>query len=366
MASNKSENAGTNTGAKRSSARRLRAFAQVGIGVGALALVIAKSDAHALVAALKGTRISFLPLAVLATVATIWLMAYRWGLILESRGHRIRTGRLFGYYLVSNFFSNFVPGGAVTADVTRLICAARDVGDRPVVVSTLVYERLIGMFTLLMLGLGATLVGRVFRLDGTVLYIGEAFLAVAFAGSAMLMSRRISGRLGRLSRWLGNKLKLKNLGDAGARTLEAIADMRWHKRVALSTLVISVLMRIVWSLGAFSVARAMDLPISLPVMFAFISIIDLIRMLPISIGGLGVREWATVGLFANLSIAREQALMFSFLAFAPLMLTAIVGGLLYIFWAGVGRGAPKRVDDRLAPEAEQSQDARRVKVAVPR
>jgi hypothetical protein len=98
----------------------------------------------------------------------------------------------------------------------------------------------------------------------------------------------------------------------------------------VATLLLSVAIRVVWSLGAFAVARAMDLPLSLPVIFAFISIVDLIRMLPVSVGGLGVREWTMIALFANVGIAREQALAFSLMAFAPLALTAIVGGVIYI------------------------------------
>jgi hypothetical protein len=69
----------------------------------------------------------------------------------------------------------------------------------------------------------------------------------------------------------------------------------------------------------------------------FASLVDLIRMLPISVGGIGVREWAILVLFADAGIGRDQALMFSFLVFSPILLNAIVGGLLYISRAGVLR-----------------------------
>jgi uncharacterized membrane protein YbhN (UPF0104 family) len=72
-------------------------------------------------------------------------------------------------------------------------------------------------------------------------------------------------------------------------------------------------------------------------LFAFISLIDLVRLTPISIGGLGVREWTVIVLFARLGITREQALTFSILAFAPIYLVALVGGLAYISKARVRR-----------------------------
>jgi len=52
--------------------------------------------------------------------------------------------------------------------------------------------------------------------------------------------------------------------------------------------------------------------------------------MPISVGGLGVREWAIIVLVASLGITREQALTFSILAFLPIYLNAIAGGILYI------------------------------------
>jgi hypothetical protein len=79
----------------------------------------------------------------------------------------------------------------------------------------------------------------------------------------------------------------------------------------------------------------MQLPIGVLTMFAFISVVDLVRLMPISIGGLGTREWTLVVLFATIGITREQSLTFSLLAFAPLYLNAIAGGVLYVLRARI-------------------------------
>src|SRR5436853_4853967 len=91
----------------------LRGVIQVLVGIGALGLLIVKSDTRGLLDAIKATKISYLPLVVLATVCVNWLMAYRWGVILGVRGHHIKTFRLFIYYLIGIFFMNFVPGGGI-------------------------------------------------------------------------------------------------------------------------------------------------------------------------------------------------------------------------------------------------------------
>ena len=326
----------------------LRGLAQLTIGIGALALLVMRSDAHGLMEALRNTRVAYLPLAVAASFAVTWLMAYRWRAILAARQLHFSTNQLFIYYLIGIFFTSFVPGGGVSGDVARLIYVDREVRDKPLVLSTLVYERLIGVFTLLLIGLTATLITRSSRQTDPMIYISEAILAVASIAIATLMSEYVSSRLSRLIRTLGKRIGIARLADAAARTLESITELRRDGVLLLRTSLISILIRIVWSLGCYVVAWAMGLPIGLLTLFAFISLVDLVRLMPISVGGLGVREWAIIVLFATLGITREQALTFSILAFTPVYLNAITGGLIYVSKARLRRA------DTLGSDAPQS------------
>jgi uncharacterized protein (TIRG00374 family) len=280
--------------------------------------------------ALRNTRVAYLPFAVAASFAVTWLMAYRWKAILAARHLHFATGRLFGYYLIGIFFTSFVPGGGVSGDVARLIYVDREVRDKALILSTLVYERLIGVFTLLLIGLAATLMTRASRQTDPMIYVSEAILAVAFIAIATLMSDYVSSRLARVIRKIGRRTGTVRFAEAAARTLESISELRRDGVLLLRTSLISVLIRIVWSLGCYVVAWAMGLPIGLLTLFTFVSLVDLVRLMPISVGGLGVREWAVVVLFGTLDITREQALTFSILAFAPIYLNAVVGGILYI------------------------------------
>lgn len=315
----------------------LRGLVQAAIGVAALVLIVIKSDARGLIEALRNTRLAYLPLAVGASFLVTWLMAYRWGVILAARGWRLKTRRLFLYYLIGIFFTSFVPGGGVSGDVARLIYVDRDVHDKSLALSTVVYERLIGVFTLLLIGLTATLTTRMYGQADPRIYVSEAILAFAFVAIVILMSGYVSSRLAEMLRRFGSRINTVRMAEAGARTIEAISQLRSNGTLLIRTATLSVLIRIVWSLGCYAVAWAMGLTIGLTALFAFISLVDLVRLMPISIGGLGVREWAVIVLFASAGITREQALTFSILAFAPIYLNAIVGGVLYISMARVKR-----------------------------
>jgi len=321
----------------------LRGLLQVLIGVGAFALVFVKSDPRGLLEAAHAMRAGYLAVAVVTALGVVGLMALRWGVILRVR-HRVSFQLLFLYYLIATFFTNFVPGGGVSGDVARLILVDREVRDKSFTLSTLLYERLVAGFTLLLVGVAAGLTSRADTQMVRVIYASAAALGVLFAVACVLLSDFVSSRFVSLVKWAGVRLRLERAGNALGRTLEALRDFRRYKRMLAITFLLSILIRMVWSLGCYAVAAGMNLPLSLPTVFAFISIVDLIRLLPISIGGVGVREWALVVLFANVGLAREQALMYSLFAFAPLFLLSVAGGLFYVSRASIVRAGSTTVD----------------------
>jgi len=317
----------------------VKAIAQIVIGVGALVVLIAKSNPHELATAIRGTHFGYLPLSLAATLAVLWLMAYRWSVILSARGTRISTGNLFVYYLIGSFFSNFVPGGSISIDVIRLVYVDKHVRDKAYVLTTLLYDRFVGLFVLLLIGLGAALASRNYLPAGALTHLIEVILVSTVLVSAFLLSQSLSRRLSRLALFVGDKIGASKIAGAAARSLDAMSEIRARKSIIASTVIVSVLTRLAWTLGFYAIAVAMDLPVSLALIFAFISIVDLIRQLPVTPNGLGIRETALVLLLGGVGISKAQALMFSFLSFAPLLLCAIAGGIIYVVRSRTQRGA---------------------------
>jgi uncharacterized protein (TIRG00374 family) len=309
----------------------LKGAAQIVIGAAALVYIVSKSDSHELVAALRTTRLWYMPLAVATTLLVYWLMAYRWKLILAARGYRPRTSSLLVYYLIGSFFSNFVPGGSVSTDVVRLLYVNREVRDRAYVVSTLLYDRFLGMFVLLLVGMVAAIASRSYLPAGVLTYCIEGVFIVAALISLFLMSEYLAGQLSALALYIGRLLRLPRLAQGVAQVLDAMSEVRGRTDIILQTLGVSLLMRIAWTAGFVVTGFAMNLDLGVILIFAFIAIVDLIRMLPITPNGLGLREGVMVLLLGQVGITQERALMFSLLSFAPLLLLAIIGGIIYIF-----------------------------------
>ncbi len=58
------------------------------------------------------------------------------------------------------------------------------------------------------------------------------------------------------------------------------------------------------------------------------SAISIITLLPITIGGLGLREGAFIGVLGLIGVAHEDALVLSLILFSFLIVTAVVGGVI--------------------------------------
>ncbi|MGH9829883.1 MAG: lysylphosphatidylglycerol synthase transmembrane domain-containing protein, partial [Blastocatellia bacterium] len=308
----------------------LKAAVQIAIALGALAYLISQSKTRNLVAALRATNLAYLPLALIATTGVYVLMAYRWKVILSARPNGLRTRDLFAFYLIGQFFSNFVPGGSVSVDVVRTVYADREINDKPFVVMTLLYDRLIGLFVLLFLGLGAAVASRAFLPDGALFHLTEAVLAASFLISAFLMSELVSNKLAGTVLFLSRKFRVERLGRGVVNALAAMSEIRGRKSIIASTLVISILSRVLWSLAFYMVVLAMALPVSLVLIFAFTSIVDVVRQLPIAPNGLGIREGLLVLFLGQVGVSKEQGLMFSILSFGSVLLLGLVGGVIYL------------------------------------
>jgi uncharacterized membrane protein YbhN (UPF0104 family) len=83
----------------------------------------------------------------------------------------------------------------------------------------------------------------------------------------------------------------------------------------------------------YLVGVALHLSVPLVQFLIFIPIINVISMLPISLGGLGVREGGAIYFFGKAGVDPASALTLSLLWFAVVAFTSLPGGLVFL-WSG--------------------------------
>jgi uncharacterized membrane protein YbhN (UPF0104 family) len=273
--------------------------------------------------------------ATLVVVLQIPLLGLRWCTIFDTLAPRVehvtRTV-MIAVTAIGVFFAQVLP--SVAGDGVRAWLLARRGGDWRNAVVSVVIDRGIGVGLLIALGFvillfpsGLTALGG-YR-DAVLVVYGGLLLAGALA---LLLAPKAAPLLDRwrYSRWLA-KLALD--------TRHVLLGPRGPIILALGCLIHALTIVVVWAVGR---AQGLVLPVSdAAVLF---TVMIGVALVPISIGGWGLRELAVISLLGNHGIAPERALLFSVcfgLVLAAGSLPGALAWLLYSFapsWRSAERG----------------------------
>ena len=262
-------------------------------------------------------------LATFILIARHVLGAYRWRVLLRTKGHEPPLQALYQYYLIGAFFNFFLPT-AVGGDVARGYYLHRWGVDKKEAAGSIVLERILGVTVLVLLSGASLCLASSLALDARVVGFVIAMclcwlivLALLFGGRGALLERTWPSSLNRIL----------------APVCSVLRDMRSYK-ASLPALAIGLLATIAFqSAGIFAtylLGVAIGCPVSLGYYFVLLPIVWLVAMIPISINGLGLREGAFVVLFVSIGMSKEAAIAISVLFLAQAMLQGLIGGVLFL------------------------------------
>ena len=324
--------------------KRWQAVVRVLISVGLLAFVFSTIGLdriwHILVSAEPAPLLIALGLAILGIV----VRAMRWRVLLEALDLHIPLGRLTYIYFVGAFFNTFLPTG-FGGDVVRVLELSQDT-QATVALGTVVVDRLTGLLMLFALALVA--LPFTFELLPLRVWLAISVIATSglFAGLLILQG----GWLRRLGHWLPGPLSLTGEGPL-ARAYAAITACGWQ--AVSKALFISLIFNLLLVLQNFLIARAVGMDLGIAYFFVFVPLLSLTLMLPISIGGLGLREGVAVLLFTQVGIDEAVAVAYSLSVWATTRVAGLMGGVLLLGRSITGLRHPPH-DQGVSAEGEDT------------
>ena len=245
--------------------------------------------------------------------------AYRLQVLLRLKNPGISLWTLLRITFTSNFLGQFMPG-AVGVEAIRVAGMAKSTSDLALSFSSMVVDRVLGMMALVLLVLLALAVAPQ-TIDPLIGYLAWIGLGGLFLGSVAVLNTRVRSAFDKL---LWSKLltpvkeglhKLYGCLDIFKRKPRTIA---WAAVLALSFQFIRV--------GIAPVgAMALRLDTPLVYFFIFVPIITFVQMLPISIGGLGVREASFMYFFSSRGMTSEEAFTLSILIYLFTLISTLPG-----------------------------------------
>lgn len=306
--------------------------AKVALAAGVVGWLLHKVDIHRVGLTLRGAQLGPILVGIVLCWLTIVVAAWRWHRLLRVFGITIPLHSLVCIVQIGQFFAVFLPG-PTGDDLTRMLYLSRlapgRVGET---CSIVLLDRCIGLTGLVLLAVvWIPWQWTLLAASSQTYWLAVATLAagafVAISGAVFFLAGHPTHR------WFEKRLRLRpahSLRDEAARIWGTLCDNKRTVGIVIAAAVVTQLINCVLFYWA-GVAVGIDQPML--TWLTFVPIVLVASALPISIAGIGVREYLLVlflGLLAG--VQGDRALAASLVAFSIILSICLLGGLLYIFY----------------------------------
>lgn len=300
-------------------------MARLLFGLLLIAFLLTRGETNQLIQVIRALSPSVLLWAVVLMWFSQALSAARWHLLLKAKGTSLFYLEAVRFYWLGMFCNLFLPT-TIGGDSVRALAVGQHCDSVTAVASSILVERLTGLVALLTIGaLGVALWGAESSLSAVLPRI-FAVLSLAALGFAAL--RRLAYRLEAKSGVAPNKV-IKHWAALHREIDFYAARERWGT-LAIALLISFASQAVQVAINIY-LARAAGLQMPLTTFLWIVPLLALISLIPIGVGGLGVRETAAIALLGNQE-ANSAILAWSLLFQATLWLASLPGGLFLGDW----------------------------------
>jgi glycosyltransferase 2 family protein len=317
-----------------------------GVSGGLIVYLLNRFGIEKIIRELGSADTFWLAAAVLFFIGSHLVGSCQWWALLRWEGTRIAWPRVLSFYFVGLFFNNFLISN-LGGDLFRMMDIRRSTHNTAAAVSTVFLDRFLGLFILSSMAVAAFVFLAIsksapMRLDGLFVILAAGWLMMI----VFLFDKRLTRPFARIIRkWLPENFALKS------REIYLIIHHFGRQRRLLSQLLgLSCIIQGLRIMAHYAVARSLGVHISPAVFFLFVPIIAIAAALPVSLGGVGLREQMGVILLGSVGIPSVQAFSIEFLAY----LTAIVSSLPGLFVFAVRKRIVLLKDDSFQAKGRKS------------
>ena len=262
-------------------------------------------------------------LSLLLTLAAFGLASLRWLEVCRTLGASVTFSKVFSYFLAGQFVGNFLPT-TVGGDILRVTRMGAEIGDHSRAFASVIIERLTGWVVLPVI----TLCALILSPSLTSSRRGAVALAAAL-GTLLLLSVLIF--VAQHPRFGG---RLQGQNRVTASLVAVHQGLKIYRKVPgsmLRLLTVAVAFQTCLIAAVMCIANSIGIRLETSTWFAFIPMVFVAQVLPIAIGGLGVREAALVFFLGGSFIASGQSVVLGLLTYAVTLIASLTGVVPFIF-----------------------------------
>ncbi|MFM8304484.1 MAG: YbhN family protein [Actinomycetota bacterium] len=285
---------------------------------------------------------AFLVAGVVLMGASFVLAAWRWQRVLAVFGHPVRLRTLTKHYLAGQFVGNLLPS-TVGGDVLRVSRSSADTGNTTEAFAAVVLERLTGFVVL------PVLVVAGFAAMPTLRDVPRSSVALAVAGGTvtfLLVVLFLAGHPKAAGRFADHDNWMRAIGAVHI----GVDRLRRDRTDAAVALLAALVYQIVVVASVYCAFHVVDVRVPTASILAYVPAVAMAQVVPITIGGLGVREGLLAFLFNPLGVPTGRAVAIGLLWYGMTLLVSVAGAPAFAVGhqrdvdADEGSAAPQAAD----------------------
>ncbi len=298
--------------------------------IGFLLFNLGKENIQELPSYLEGACYVFLLFSVLSVFAVVACCAVRWKRLLDVQGIEFSFFSILKLTFIGVFFSNFLPG-LVGGDAVKLFYTTQKTRKTAGILASILLDRVLGVSALLVI----VVLVLPFSFNVPAVKENYPFVLVLFTlfwvAVFLFFNLKSSSVLRRLY-----KIGVFDLGNKVKRFKDSLVIYRKSKSVFVYTFFVSLVIQFLIIFFSYFVSRFLNLNIPVKYFFLFFPIIQLITFIPITVSGIGMREWAFIFFFATASgvITKMDAFALSITFYFVNLMSSVPGGIAYFLMGG--------------------------------
>lgn len=303
--------------------RLLELAAKLGISLGLIWYLAYKMDWPMLGHIFATARWGPFGGAVLLFALSNVLGTAQWHLLLRVQDIPIGFRKSLVVYHVGVFFNNVLLGN-IGGDAMRIYDIRRLSGQASGGVAATVMDRFVGLLSTCTLALIAYLVlPEVHDL--------ASMLVPIWLGLVVVVGIGISRRAGLYFEGLARRFLPARVAEVAGNLRQSMAAYRHRYGLLAGIWVLSLAVQLCRVLVYWAAGLAVGMDVALGYYVCFQPIAAIIAALPISVGGLGVRENVVVRLFGSVGAEANLSFAMSLLGYLAGILASLLGGVAFIF-----------------------------------
>ena len=304
--------------------RTLNVGLKLVVSVGLLYYLLSRADLEGFTEVLSHTAPWLFVCAVLFFVLSNALGTAQWFLLLRAQQLEISFRQALVCYWVGVFFNNVLLGN-VGGDAVRIYDVRRLTGEGTGGAAATFLDRFIGLFSVCCLAMAAYVVVAEVRAAGLVHVVFPVWL-----GLIVFLTMGLSRRVGALGERLIQPIVPRSVAELVSRLRQSLGVYRSRPGLLIRVWSVSLGVQLCRILVYWCAGLAVGMQLDLRYFVGFQPVAAIIAALPISIGGLGVRENVLVELFAGVGAGESVAFAMSLLGYASGIVASLLGGVAFI------------------------------------